>query len=138
MAEVSLNIDGRSYAIACDDGQERRLQELGSYVDERIRQVSGGGAVNKAQSMILASLVLADEVYDLQDRLGKASQAVSEANQSAEMARAEVAGVSASGATHVIEYQGLAPVEEQNIINLIGQMASKVEKLTARVQRKSA
>lgn len=128
MAEINLNIDGRTYAVACDDGQERRLQQLGAYVDQRLKEVAGGGAVNKAQAMILASLVMADEVFDLNDRLQKAS-----ATQ-----QAAASGTSASGATHIIEYQGLAPAEEQNIINLIGQMASKVEKLTARVQRKSA
>lgn len=132
MAEVTLTIDGRNYGIACDDGQERRLQQLGAYVDQRLREVSGAGAANKAQSMVLASLVLADEVFDLNDRLGKAQQDVESS------ALVSAAGTSASGAAHVIEYQGMAPNEEQNVINLIGQMAAKVEKLTARVQKKSA
>jgi cell division protein ZapA len=121
MAEVNLAIDGRNYAIACDDGQEPRLQQLAKFVDQRLREVSGGGN-NKAQNMILASLVLADEVFDLNERLNKATQG----NQDS---------VQGSGR---IEYLGLAPNDEQNVVNLIGQMAAKVEKLTARVQKKSA
>jgi hypothetical protein len=70
--------------------------------------------------MVLASLVLADEVFDLNEKISEVQ------NQS----------VQSTGSK--IEYQGLSPNEEQNVINLIGQMAAKVEKLTARVQRKSA
>lgn len=124
MAEVNLTIDGRNYGIACDDGQEARLRQLGGYVEQRLREVSGGGATaNKAQTMVLTSLVLADEIFDLNDKLSKS---------------APVSGVGANGAPHVIEYQGMTPHEEQNVVNIIGQMAAKVEKLTARVQKKSA
>lgn len=124
MAEVNLTIDGRNYGIACDDGQEQRLKQLGNYVEQRLRQVSGGGAsVNKAQTMVLTTLVLVDEIFDLNEKLSAVPQA---------------SGVAANGAAHVIEYQGMTQHEEQNVVNIIGQMAAKVEKLTARVQKKSA
>lgn len=125
MAEVNLTIDGRTYPVACDDGQERRLLQLGSYVDQRMREASVSGTSNKTQAMVLASLVLADEVFDMNDRLSQAHDAIKNAPQ-------------ASESVTKIEYQGLSPNEEQNVINLIGQMAAKVEKLTARVQKKSA
>lgn len=120
MAEVNIMIDGRTYSVACDDGEERRLLQLGSYVDQRMRQVAVAGTSNKQQAMVLASLVLADEVFDLNEKLTEVQ------NQP----------VATQGSK--IEYQGLSPNDEQNVINLIGQMAAKVEKLTARVQRKSA
>ena len=44
MAEVNLTIDGRSYPVACDDGQERRLMQLGSYVEQRMREASVSGS----------------------------------------------------------------------------------------------
>ena len=120
MAEVNVMIDGRTYPVACDDGEERRIIQLGSYVDQRMRQVAVAGTSNKQQAMALASLVLADEVFDLNDKI------------------AELQNQSQKPAESKIEYQGLSPNEEQNVINMIGQLASKVEKLTARVQRKSA
>ena len=30
MAQVALVINGRSYRVACDDGQEERVRELGT------------------------------------------------------------------------------------------------------------
>ena len=125
MAEVNLTIDGRTYPVACDDGQERRLLQLGSYVDQRMREASVAGTSNKTQAMVLASLMLADEVFDVNDRLSQAHEAIQNAPQATE-------------AVTKIEYQGMSPNEEQNVINVIGQMAAKVEKLTARVQKKSA
>lgn len=121
MSEVNLMIDGRSYSIACDDGQEQRVQQLGKYVDQRMREMNGGNAANKAQSMMLTSLVLADEVFDLHDKLAKAQQ--NEAQASAEK---------------YVTYQGLTPQDEQNITNIIATMADKVEKLTARARKIAA
>ena len=125
MAEVNLTIDGRSYPVACDDGQERRLMQLGSYVDQRMREASVSGSSNKVQAMVLASLMLADEVFDVSEKLTQARETI----QNSPLA---------TTADSKIEYQGLSPNDEQNVINLIGQMASKVEKLTARIQKKSA
>ena len=33
MAKVSLNINGRKYALGCDDGEEERLMRLGQKLD---------------------------------------------------------------------------------------------------------
>lgn len=125
MAEVNLTIDGRSYPVACDDGQERRLMQLGSYVDQRMREASVSGSPNKVQAMVLASLMLADEVFDVSEKLTQARETIQNSPLTNE-------------SDSKIEYQGLSPNDEQNVINLIGQMASKVEKLTSRIQKKSA
>lgn len=66
MAEVSVTIHGKVYGIACDDGQERRVQELGRYVDARLREIAGSGAAtNESHLLVLTALVLADEIFDM-------------------------------------------------------------------------
>ncbi len=60
MAEVTLTINGRNYGVACDDGQEDRLRDLGYYIDQRMREIAQAGAAgNESHLMILASLMLA-------------------------------------------------------------------------------
>ncbi|MFA7275510.1 MAG: cell division protein ZapA [Pseudobdellovibrionaceae bacterium] len=118
MAEVHLMIDGRMYDVACDDGQEKRVQQLGSYVDQRMKEVSGAGSVNKAQNMVLASLLLADEVFDLNERMERSVKAHEELSKEE---------------TH-ISYQGLNPQDEQGVTTALGKMASKIEYLTARAR----
>ena len=70
MSTVTINVNGRDYEIACDPGQESRVQELGSYVDENIRKIAGSGAVGgDIHLYVLTSLLMADEVYELRERL---------------------------------------------------------------------
>ena len=122
MAEVNLMIDGRSYGIACDDGQERRVQQLGSYIEQRLQEISAGsGANSKAQLMVLTSLLLADEVFDLRDTLDRTAN-----NNTVAAAPQEPAPV---------YYQGLTPDDEQAITSSISKLAARVEKLTARVKK---
>jgi cell division protein ZapA len=66
MAEISITINGRNYGIACDDGQERRVQELARYVDSRLRDIArSGAATNETHLLVLTTIILADEIADM-------------------------------------------------------------------------
>ena len=68
MAEVNLAIHGRAYDIACDDGQEQRVLEVGRYVDTRAREIAQAGAANnETHLLVLTALVLADEAVSALD-----------------------------------------------------------------------
>jgi len=68
MAEVTIFINGRSYEISCDSGQEGRVVDLATYIDQKLQQISrSGSAHNDAHLMVLTSLVLADELFDLRE-----------------------------------------------------------------------
>ena len=68
MADVSLTINGKVFNIACDDGQEQRVVDLGRYIDSRVKDIaSSGAASNDIHLLVLASLMLADEVFDLRE-----------------------------------------------------------------------
>lgn len=116
MADITLQIDGRTYPVACDDGQEDRVAQLGNYVDQRIQDVSPASGGSKAQAMLLASLLLADEIFDLHEKLELAGQDNSKLQQQ----------------TQSITYQGLPPSDEQEITSLISRMTSRVEQLCQR------
>lgn len=93
MAEVTITINGRNFAIFCEDGQEERVQTLGSYVDSRLKEISkAGAATNEAHLLVLTSLLLSDEIFDLRKDIDQLSTQVSqgEANQTndAEVAQA--------------------------------------------------
>lgn len=71
MAEVSVAIHGKTYGIACDDGQERRVQELARYVDVRLREIAvAGAASNESHLLVLTALVMADEIFDMKQSRG--------------------------------------------------------------------
>ena len=65
MAEVDLFIAGRSYRVACRDGEEDSLRKAASLVDAKSREaLSGLGTLSEARQLLFASLLLADQLVD--------------------------------------------------------------------------
>lgn len=72
MSEVTLKINNRGYSLACDNGQEQRLVDLAHYVDGHLQNIAkAGAATNEAHLLVLTSLVLADEIYELRDTVAQ-------------------------------------------------------------------
>ena len=62
MAQLSLMVNGRSFAITCEDGQETRIRRLGQYVDAKVAEfVRGIGQVGEARLLLLAALLIGDD-----------------------------------------------------------------------------
>ncbi len=65
MAQVDVTINGRNYRVACDDGQEGHLRQLAEYVDQRVMELVGSvGQVGEARLVVMASLLIADELSE--------------------------------------------------------------------------
>lgn len=115
MAEVSLNIHGKDYGIACDDGQENRVIEVGQYVDNRARDIATAGAAsNENHLLVLTALVLADEVKELRDSLMSARANSNNPNQ--------------------VVYEGLSEAEERKIIESIESLAGRIDSVADRLK----
>ena len=70
MAQVDITINDRSYRIACDDGQDGHVTELADYIDGRVRElVSVVGQVGDARLLVMASLLIADELSETRTAL---------------------------------------------------------------------
>jgi cell division protein ZapA len=70
MAKVAVTINGRKYDIACDDGQEAHLARLAQYVDKRVDElVAAVGQVGDARLLVMASLLVADELSEVYTEL---------------------------------------------------------------------
>jgi cell division protein ZapA len=68
MAQVEITINVQSYRIACEDGQEQRLRELAQMVDAHVGDlVEQVGQVGHTRLLVMASLLVADELVDLRE-----------------------------------------------------------------------
>ena len=66
MGQVTVTINGRDYDIACDDGQESHLTKLSEFVDNRLKElIAAVGQVGDSRLLVMASLLLADELSDV-------------------------------------------------------------------------
>jgi cell division protein ZapA len=72
MSKVTVVINTRKYDIECDDGQEEHLIQLSQYVDRRVDGlVSVVGQVGDARLLLMASLLVADELSEVQTKLDR-------------------------------------------------------------------
>ena len=65
MGEVFLTLNGRSYQLACRDGEERRLEELARYVEQKFDNLAAEfGQIGKLRLLMMSALMIADELFD--------------------------------------------------------------------------
>ena len=70
MGEVVVKINGRDFPLTCADGQEPRTRRLAQYVDSKIVEFSKSlGQIGEARLLLLAALVIADELSDTGEAL---------------------------------------------------------------------
>ncbi len=65
MGQVVVKVNGRDFPLSCADGQEPRIRRLAQYVDAKIGEFTKTlGQVGEARLILLAALVIADELSD--------------------------------------------------------------------------
>lgn len=66
MAQVTITINSREYAVACEDGQEVRIMQLARMLDDKAKMITqGAGQVNECMLLAMVGLLLADEINEL-------------------------------------------------------------------------
>jgi cell division protein ZapA len=70
MAQVTIRINGYTYTVGCEDGQESHLQQMAAEIEQRVTSIKAiGGQSGEARLLMLASLLLADELHDTRKML---------------------------------------------------------------------
>src|SRR3954469_2005485 len=64
-AMIDLSIAGRTYQVACREGEEENLRAAARLVDGKSREALAGlGTLSEARQFLFASLLLADQLID--------------------------------------------------------------------------
>jgi cell division protein ZapA len=124
MAEVTIYINGRSYDISCDNGQEGRIVDLATYIDQRLQSISrAGAAYNDAHLQVLTSLVLADELFDARNGGLQAPVKASRQQTAVPAAAAPAPGISKE--------------EETAVLKVIEQLTKRIEGVAGKIVQAS-
>jgi cell division protein ZapA len=117
MPLVNVLVNGRAYTVACDEGEEDHVRDLGQFLDKRVRELSGSvGQVGDARLLLMAGLVISDE---LSEALAKLQERDNEL-QSLKSARIQTAD----------EVQR----SEERAAQAVEEAASKLEAIAARLE----
>src|SRR3954454_2701639 len=72
MGQVVVKVNGREFPLSCVDGQEPRIRRLAQYVDAKVGDFTKTlGQVGEARLILLAALVIADELSDANEALAE-------------------------------------------------------------------
>jgi cell division protein ZapA len=114
MAQVTVNIGGRSYRLACNPGEEPHLEALASALDGKIAEMRESfGEIGDQRLAIMAALTIADDASEANRRLTAANARADSAETSAREAREEADRIS------------------RTMTDALNEMCAKVEALTA-------
>ncbi|GHC77257.1 cell division protein ZapA [Limoniibacter endophyticus] len=70
MAQVTVTIDGKAYRMACDEGQEAHLMDLGNRFDRYVTHLKGSfGEIGDQRVTVMAGIMVLDELSELQKRV---------------------------------------------------------------------
>jgi cell division protein ZapA len=114
MAQVNVSIGGRSYRLACNEGEEPHLESLAREVDAKFEAMHKAfGEIGDQRLIVMAALSIADEGAEAREKI---AALVAEADRIAERERA---------ARHDSEIHAVAAAQA------FGELSQRIEKLAA-------
>ena len=95
MGQVSVNINGRSYKIACDDGQEPHVEKLAAYLNDRASELAAelGRREGDSLVLVLAGLLVVDELSDARAELARIQSSAASGGKESEAAASGLAAL---------------------------------------------
>lgn len=83
MAQVNLSVNQRVYRMACEDGEEEHVLELGRRFDSAIDELRGAlGEIGDQRLMVMAGILMTDRLDDVERRLKSADQEIRDLKES--------------------------------------------------------
>ncbi len=70
MGQVTVTLNGRTYRLRCEEGEESRLMQLATHVSEQVEGLAVEfGQIGDDRLLLMAALMIADELWDTRERL---------------------------------------------------------------------
>ncbi|WP_208354544.1 cell division protein ZapA [Pseudaestuariivita rosea] len=97
MAQLEISIGGRTFEVACQDGEEHFLQSAAKMLDDQASVLVGQlGRLTESRMLLMAGLMLADKTAALDEKVAKLEQQMIELQNRPAPKRQEVAVVPSS------------------------------------------
>ena len=85
MPEVNVEINGRKYRMACEEGQEPHLNMLADTFNRKIDALKGSfGEIGDNRLTVMAGIAALDELYEAQSQISKLKADVGELTRAGE------------------------------------------------------
>ena len=121
MPEVNVEIDGKKFRMACEEGQEAHLMELAERFNRTVIGLKGNfGEIGDNRLVVMAGIAVLDELAEAEDRIASLKQ--------------DIADLTAAG--H--ELSNEAEELEQKFARRLSEAARKVEAIAQAIDETGA
>ncbi|MCW8842563.1 MAG: cell division protein ZapA [Rhodobacteraceae bacterium] len=125
MPEVEIHIGGRTFEVACQDGEQHFLQSAAKLLDDEAQVLTSQiGRIPEARMLLMAGLMLADKTAGLEDKLRAVEAQLAEAQE-------ELQALKDAGPERV-EVAVIPP----EVTDTLAELAARAESLADRVEEK--
>ncbi|MBD8066886.1 cell division protein ZapA [Devosia sp. PTR5] len=91
MPEVNVEINGRKYRMACEEGQQKHLIGLAERFDAQVEGLKGAvGEIGDNRLTVMAGIAVLDELAEAERRIQALEQQVSELTSAGQEIAAEL------------------------------------------------
>ena len=130
MAEVTIKVGGRDFAVSCQDGEEDFLQTAAAMLDVEAQSLSSQiGRMPESRMLLMSGLLLADKTAAMEDRVREAE------GKSAEL-QSQLDAIAAQGAPEPERIE--VPVIPHTVTDAMAELAARAEALAADVEAKAS
>jgi len=121
MAEVNVEINGRKYRMACEDGQEPHVQALADRFNRSIEGLKGSfGEIGDNRLTVMAGIAVLDELQEAEQTIAQLKQNVADLTRAGEAMAAETEEM------------------EQKLARRLGEAARKIESIATVIDETGA
>ena len=121
MPEVNVEIDGKKYRMACEEGQEAHLMELAERFNRTVIGLKGSfGEIGDNRLVVMAGIAVLDELAEAEDRI--------------EALKKDIADLTSAGRELTIEAEEL----EKKFARRLSEAARKVEAIAQAIDETGA
>jgi cell division protein ZapA len=130
MAEVHISIGGRTFEVACQDGEEQYLHTAAKMLDDEAQVLADQvGRMPEARMLLMAGLMLADKTASIEDRIGVVEGQLAARAQ-------ELEGLRSAPGPEPERIE--VPVVPATVKDTLAELAARAEALAAAVEEKTA
>lgn len=130
MPEVKIQIGGRSFDVACQDGEEPYLQAAAKMLDDEAQVlIDQVGRMPEARMLLMAGLMLADKTASFEDQLNTAQMQLAQV-------QADLAALKDAPKPEAEKVE--VPVIPQSVTDSLAEIAARAESMADAIEEKAA
>ena len=130
MPEVAITIGGRTFEVACQEGEQHFLQSAAKMLDDEARVLTSQiGRIPEARMLLMAGLMLADKSAGMDDKLRELEAKIAE--QAEEIEHMKNMPLPTPEKVEV-------PVVPNSVKDSLAELAARAEALASTVEEKAA